>query len=434
MAFAVVLGIGLIVALAVLDQAREANVALDEFADEQALMARAIAAAVSVQTEGASNDSVLEAAAPLAALESSGMHVVLVGKPGGHLHGTDGRNVDPGILRGAIDRGETSVRLQPQDAARLGLKPRTAFAGLAGIDVRGERIVVISVATAEKERDRAQRARSRLLLGVLVAGGLVAGFGMLALRAQRRELELERDLEETGAALERDEALERAARAATLGTLAMGIAHEVTTPLSVIAGRAAQIAARGDLDARTSTSARAIMEEASRIEAVVRSFLDVARGDQPPASLLLPGDVVKDAVALVAHRFASAKVNLIEDLAPDLPPIHAHAHLLAHAVVNLLLNSCDACGAGGVVEVRARCEGSQVVFEVDDDGAGIDDGDRENVLRPFFSTKPPREGSGLGLPIAREIIVAHRGELSLEPRTSGGTRATIRLPVAEVAS
>jgi len=142
---------------------------------------------------------------------------------------------------------------------------------------------------------------------------------------------------------------------------------------------------------------------------------------------------LEGAVALVEHRFAKADVALRADVASDLPVIHGDPRLLEHAVVNLLLNACDACASGGAVVVSARAgDGDRgLVVAVVDDGPGISQVDAGRVLEPFFSTKPSGQGTGIGLALVQEIVASHRGSLALESVAPHGTRATIKLPSSE---
>jgi signal transduction histidine kinase len=113
-----------------------------------------------------------------------------------------------------------------------------------------------------------------------------------------------------------------------------------------------------------------------------------------------------------------------------MPLIQCDRDLLEHAIVNLLLNACEACGQGGRVEISARSDAEQVAFVVTDDGAGISVEAATRAAEPFFTTKAQSAGTGLGLAIATEIVKSHRGDLTIGPNQGKGTRATIELPIA----
>lgn len=355
--------------------------------------------------------------------------VLLVLAPGAQAFATtDGRLVNSPQLLRAIGDGDTSAWIARDEASRLGLPSRSAVAGLARVDAGPlGRWAVVTVASARHERDREQRARWRLLLSVALAGGLVFLFGSIALRTQRKELELERVVAVNDVQRQRDERLVRASRVAMMGTLATGVAHEISTPLGVIAGRAEQILSRANGDERSSKSAQAILEQTERIGQVVRGFLDLSRGGRPTLAQVDPSDIVLGAVRLVEHRFDKAGVTLRTDLSSGLPTIHCDVRLMEHAIVNLLLNGCQASPAGGQVQVVVRTDERRVAFVVVDSGPGISPEDAAQAMEPFFTTKA--QGTGLGLAITNEIVKAHRGTLSLSPAASGGTRACIDLPI-----
>jgi signal transduction histidine kinase len=267
-------------------------------------------------------------------------------------------------------------------------------------------------------------------------GGLVLAFGGLAMRNQRKELLLAHRLALADLARERDDRLERAGRAATMGALAVGVAHEISTPLGIIAGRAEQLIPKVSADERASSSVRIILEQIDRIHRVIRGLLGLARGDRPTAEPVDPAALVEGAVSLVEHRFAKAAVALDTEVAPGLPVLHGDPRLLEHALVNLLLNACDACTSGGRVALTATADedGRGLRIDVVDDGPGISAEHAGRVLEPFFSTKLEGRGTGLGLPIVQEIVANHRGVLALTPALPRGTRATIRFPSNEEAS
>src|SRR5262249_48809522 len=152
------------------------------------------------------------------------------------------------------------------------------------------------------------------------ATGLVLAFGGVAMRTQRKELELVHALELAA----RDQRLVRADKLATMGALATGIAHEVSTPLGVILGRAEQILPRQP-DDRAKRAVETIAQQGERISAVLREFLALARGGQPTLERCDPGALARAAVDLVEHRFERAGVELFADVSGTLPAVPCEA-------------------------------------------------------------------------------------------------------------
>jgi signal transduction histidine kinase len=431
------LAIGLVTALAWWDARRESSAALDDVGTEQAVIAASLAS--TLRAHLASPEAPEPMRPPVIAalvdgarnVERAGELVVLLAPPNEtSFYGMDGRALVSSELRAALDRGDSILRLTRPQAAALGLPARTAMAGLSVVPSERGAWGVVAAATAARQRDRQSRAFWRLVLGVVVTSGLVVAFGGAALRKQRLQLELATELAVAEVRRERDEGLLRASRAATMGTFAMGIAHEVATPLAVIVGRAEQLQARVQGDERALYGVSAILKQADHIQQIVRRFLDLARGDPPTLGRADAADVAKSAAASVEHRFAKARVALDMDAPPRMPAVRCDRALLEHAIVNLLLNACEACDPGGHVALQVRSESQRVAFVVTDDGVGISPDHAARVTEPFFTTKLEGGGSGLGLAIAGEIAKSHRGELAIGPNAPRGTRASITIPVA----
>jgi two-component system, NtrC family, sensor kinase len=383
---------------------------------------------------------VLDVALPMAhltamatSLGERGSVVVLIKRPDeGSFVGVTPSTADVPALDAALARGASWLRLSRAEAAAVGLPARTAMAGLSTVDAgaMGKWGIAV-VATALRERDREVRAEWRLGLGFALASGLVLAFGSLALRTQRKELALTRELAVAEAMSVRDERLVRADKLATLGALAAGIAHEVSTPLGVIVGRAEQLLPKVESDERAKRAVVVIGEQAERISRIVRAFLGLARGGTPSLEHVWPKELVASALELVEHRFTKADVHLASQLDDALPKIACDPRLFEQVLVNLLLNACDACAPGGHVELSVTRDGDRVVFVVTDDGAGITEESARRALEPFFTTKAQGQGTGLGLAIANEIVKHHHGELTLSPRDRApGTRATVEIDAA----
>jgi signal transduction histidine kinase len=288
--------------------------------------------------------------------------------------------------------------------------------------------ILAVAATALRERDRDRWAQERSILSVLTAAGLLLVFGLVALRNQRKELELERELAVAGLRDEQNERLASATRAAALGTLAIGVAHEVSTPLGVITGRAEQLLPKVRYDQRGYAAVQSILDQTQRISQVIHGLLALARGDRVSADHLSVARLVRAAGTLVEHRFKKAGVSLALEVPEGLPTITGDARLIESALVNLLLNACDACVGGGHVRLSVGAHHKRLRFAIEDDGSGISSLHARKALEPFFTTKPSGEGTGLGLAIANEIVKSHLGTLELTPVLPHGTNAIVEIP------
>jgi signal transduction histidine kinase len=431
-----VVALAIVVALASWDEERESSAMLADFGQEQATLAESVGTALRARLaatpkDGPALDNPVELLSSIRGVERAGALRVLIQRPSqpGFVT-TDGGQLRSAPLEQALDARTASVRLSRSEAATLGLPARMAVAGLTSVDAGSfGRWGVAVVATAQRERDRQRRAEWRLVLGVSVAAALVLAFGGLALRTQRKELELARELESAEIANARDERLVRADKLATMGALATGIAHEVSTPLGVIAGRAEQLSARVQGDEKARRSVQVISEQAERIDGIIRGFLSLARGNAPTLEHVSPSEIVQSALDLVEHRFEKAGVSVHADVGTGLPRIACEPRLFEQVLVNLLLNACDACEPGSSVVLSVRADAERVAFVVTDDGSGISEEAAVRATEPFFTTKAEGKGTGLGLAIANEIVKHHGGSLTIA-RADTGTRASVEIPTA----
>jgi len=395
-----------------IDAKHEAAAALADFAEEQADAAELAGVAPR---------------ADLAAFEDQGSRIMLESTSGDDFRRPSGQVVTSKPLADAVARGDRTVRLGRADAAALGLPERTATAGIA--HTRDGRTVVV-VASALHLRDRAFRAQERLLLGIAIAALLAFGFGGIALWLQRKEHLLEHELVRREAEQRSEERLARADKLATMGAFATGIAHEIATPLGVISARAEMLSGRAT-DEKSTRAISAIVEQTEKIRGIIRTFLSLARGEPPARERIEPFGLLEQASRMVEHRFAAAGVLLDAPKRTDVPQVAGDQRLLEQALVNLLLNACDASRAGQRVSTRVVVSDQRVSFCVDDEGEGIAPDVAARATEPFFTTKAPGSGTGLGLVIANEIAKHHQGRFVIGPRVGGGTEARLELPAAD---
>lgn len=330
-------------------------------------------------------------------------------------------------IAAAATAHEGRAWLTPSESSTLGFSAELAIAGLARVDARrlGDWTLAV-VSSIQRHRGRESRRYARTIVVVGLASLVVIGFGSMLLRTQRQERALERALTREALRAQQEAQLAREARAATMLTFAAGIAHELSTPLGVIAMRAEQLEDHAE-DARARHGAHAIGEQVAKIRDQARRFLAIARGAAPLRERFSADETLSNAATWVRHRFEAAGVGLVVAPVGDLRWVHGDARLLEHALTNLLINACDASPPGESVELVARREKATLTIEVRDRGAGVDPALAARV-RPFFSTKAEGEGTGLGLAIAVEVVRMHRGTLTLAARPGGGTSAVLTLP------
>jgi signal transduction histidine kinase len=226
-----------------------------------------------------------------------------------------------------------------------------------------------------------------------------------------------------------------AERLAGLGQMSAQVAHELRNPLNAIAGAAQYLAKRLPGDPDVAEYAGLIGEEVDRVNRFVGELLEVSRPAEPTYSPSKVNRVLRDAAqkAALARGLPADAVRL--DLAPDLPVLDLDGPMITDALVNLMSNAFDA-GGEAPVELASRIEGTggegSIVVEVRDRGCGIPEDKREEVLRPFVTTKAT--GTGLGLIVVQRAADIHRAVFSLAPRPGGGTVATLCFPVRRLAA
>jgi signal transduction histidine kinase len=210
---------------------------------------------------------------------------------------------------------------------------------------------------------------------------------------------------------------------ARAGELTAGIVHEVRNGLGTIVGYARMLE-RASLPEDPAAAAAAIREECETLETVVRRFSDFVKLER----LQLGGTDLARLLARVVAREQRAREEVRTRLVGlDAPlVVRADEELLERAFENVVRNAIEAAAGGGRhVEVSARENAGQVEVRIDDDGPGLA-ADHPGEIRPFYTTRPG--GLGLGLPLARKIVLLHGGSLGLAGRAPAGTRVSVFLP------
>ncbi len=222
-------------------------------------------------------------------------------------------------------------------------------------------------------------------------------------------------------------------RLASVGRLAAGVAHEVGNPITGIACLAQNLQYEESPDAAHET-ARLILSQTDRVSKIVQSLVSFSHGGRHTSTEyenVTVGDCVAQAIQLLELQKEKTQVHYHNQVAPDIAVI-GDAQQLIQVFINLLSNARDASEPDANIWVESRLDPNQVIIDVTDEGSGIAPEYIEQIIEPFFTTKDPGEGTGLGLAMVYSIINEHKGELEVtspaNPTTHKGTRFTIFLP------
>jgi signal transduction histidine kinase len=247
-------------------------------------------------------------------------------------------------------------------------------------------------------------------------------------RGATRHLQLRRMMSsEREAHVQVQHQLEHADRLAVVGQLAAALAHELGTPLAIVAGRARLLTGQV-APAAVEQNARVIVEQSDRMAHFIRQLLDFARQRQPRKAAYDLRVVVRQAVSLLAPMAKTRGVALEWSEPPEALVVNVDASQIGQVLTNLVVNALHATPRGGSITFAARGEPASVRLSVQDTGSGIAADDLPRLFEPFFTTKETGEGTGLGLSIAAKVVRDHGGHLDVESEPGHGACFTIHLP------
>jgi len=240
---------------------------------------------------------------------------------------------------------------------------------------------------------------------------------------------------ETDRSLELMRRLRQTESLAIAGKLCSSIAHEVGTPLNIIAGRAELTLRALPKDSPLREDLDIIVAQIDRISRMIRAALDPFRQREPERAATDPRGVTDALRPLLQHFARSRGVTLSVSMPKDLPPVLVDPGHLQQVMINLLTNAIEATPSGGRVDVTAarRTDDDErpgVSIAVRDTGSGIAPELVPKIFDPFFSTKSSRDGSGLGLSICRDLARSNGSDIQVASTPGEGTTFTVWLPEA----
>lgn len=224
-------------------------------------------------------------------------------------------------------------------------------------------------------------------------------------------------------------------RMVSLGELAAGIAHEIGNPLASIHSWLEVLTSAlkdGTLEQIDIVStAESVKKKSERMAKILRSMLTFARdGSRDPCSMVNITQLVEDVIEYISYTLKKNNVTVRFEQAHQFLPCYCRETEISQVLVNLLVNACDAvCKLDERwIEIKIEVLDSQFVISVTDSGKSISPEMVNQIMQPFFTTKGPGKGTGLGLNISQSIVAGHGGRLELDI-TSPHTKFDIVLPL-----
>ncbi len=270
-------------------------------------------------------------------------------------------------------------------------------------------------------------------------GTIATRFNEMTFSLRESRSETQRQNEAT---LALEQRLGHTEKLATIGQLAAEIAHEVGTPLNVIAGRARSIQKKSKDFEAVEKNAEIVAEQTARITRIIQRLLDFTRRKvgAPERGSIALNELVATTIELLAGQFASAKVKTKLDRAEILPAVAGDSDRMQQVLINLLLNAVQAMPDGGALSIETRlvrrarpglegaAEGDFVSISIADTGTGIAADIKDKIFDPFYTTKEGQGGTGLGLAVCSGIVKEHDGWIDVENAPGGGTVFRVFVP------
>jgi len=227
-------------------------------------------------------------------------------------------------------------------------------------------------------------------------------------------------------------------RMAAVGELVAGSAHELNNPLGAASSLVQSIGEMLKEDTPEelmedrglmTENVRIALKDLNRAKEIVANLLSLSDRTRDYTEAVRVNIVADDALRLLRGTYDREKVRVVKEYGEDLPAVTGNFADLGQMGMHLVRNAVEAMGGEGTLTLRTALEAGQVVLECRDTGRGIPVEIRGEIFKPFFKTKPPAEGTGLGLYICHQIVEKHGGAIEVDSAVGKGSTFRVKLPV-----
>lgn len=225
--------------------------------------------------------------------------------------------------------------------------------------------------------------------------------------------------------------LAQSEKLAAVGQLAAGLAHEINNPLTAVIANAQILQRELPTNDEKQELVDLIVRAGDRATQVVHNLLDLARKEQDDFSPVNINDTIRKSLTLLHHEIVARSIRLTLDFDENIPMVVANQDQLQGVWINLLTNAIDAVERDPrEIRIWTLQNGNEVQIGVADNGQGIPLKTLSRIFEPFYTTKEPGRGTGLGLSVCHQVIKHHRGQILVKSQVNEGTQFTVILPVA----
>ena len=229
---------------------------------------------------------------------------------------------------------------------------------------------------------------------------------------------------------------------AVIGTLSAGINHEICNPLGIARGQCEAFLlnikdglyndkSQDELLTKAKDIMTKVIKETDRATAITKRLSGFAKPAKGEAEVVNIDKEIDDVLGLLGYELKLEKIDFEKRIDKDLPNILVDKKQLQEILFNLIRNAGQAIGEKGRITVTAREDSGKVFIDVKDTGSGVPEDKLKELFNPFFTTKEPGKGTGLGLFIVRQIVEKNKGRIYLkETKVGEGTTFTIEFPIA----
>jgi len=212
-----------------------------------------------------------------------------------------------------------------------------------------------------------------------------------------------------------------------LGKLTASLIHEIRNPLSAIKLNMDYLKMlEAELPTEVNESVNDSAEAVERIQFLVENLLSFSRKRNSDAVLVDVNEITKNAVSILKGEIQKRDINLTLNLALLLPPVLFDSNKLLQVFLNLVTNAVESCSHKGIVSITSRASNDEkmcVIWEVEDNGAGIKEENKSKIFQDFYTSKS--KGTGLGLSVCKMLVEEHNACISFESDLGKGTKFTI---------